>query len=1235
MQEDDHNKILTLLTWNVRGKLAHLHADLAVMDTLGKADVLCFSEIGSDMVEAAPPIPGFVCVAHVPRPRASHCGGVACYVKHSISMHTSPVYSNPNDGISMIAIRAPGFRTIYIASCYLPHMASEILGRGAAQNRRATEAWFDVLQEVLVSKAHDGDVVITGDLNTHTGELRELDRPAVADWDDMDIPGPMVTFQRMLHSMPARSNLDISPHRWRGTALIDWCAENRLVIMNGRLPGDDDGNLTYNGVGGSTTIDYFIAAPELCFNVDGRAKAGCHLLVKQEAFTWVIPGTTMLFDHAPVMLNIRPIAFVEALPVAINAGGRLAEGVRVRWNEALQHSYFLALSQNHNIQAELMSVLVTDDSVQAASLLKQVMTEAAVQAGMTKPITVHGPRAQALARNTRHHQLWFDDECSRLRGLKLHAERLHGAGHPLTVAAAKLYWGHITRVRREHIDAELNSKVQEWYQNPRLFWKEFKSSHGGRLPFSVQEWTIHFRNLLGNSHPAPLYGNSLQTHVAHYPTLFPVATDDMIQAAACLNLDITADEVKVALSKMKPHKASGVDGLPAEFLTQAFDDSVENAIHALLPHITRCFNLVMRGTYPDEWATCVLAPVPKPKANYLDKNGYRGIAVGMALSKLYSMVLLIRLDNVAESKGMRARGQAGFRKGRGTPDNAFVLQHAIESCQKRGKTMFVAFIDFEKAYDRVNRDLLWRVLESYGLHGDFLTALRHMYQKVTMQVRVNGDLGESFQADVGVKQGDPLSPLLFGLFIDRFEAFLDECCEAHGVQIMTGSWLRSLLYADDLILMAETREGLQAMLACLGEFAIANQMNVNLIKSETMVFNGRNIDGFTFNGTRIKMVEEFLYLGIIFRSFQSSSAKLHVKTNMARQCAKGTTALRMMQLRIQELRVYNVKVQINMFNALVSSIIGSGCEVWAPYHMTRLANDGWGSACEAEKVQRMFLRKAFGSMPESSTGDVILLESGCRPLLHAWVLRAVGWYNRIIARPVHDIVRIALRANLDIAFDNLQENPGVLPILPGNPVCWCGAFYNMICSINSSEAGFVRGLRHVDVGTITKSLTHKWLHKTADLTTSVQAYQLRDVPNTISTGMKTITYCKWFGDCQAAGSLYALNRLQHICIIASMRMSFHRLNIETGRHDRVMRANRLCRCCAAGAREDELHIFECAAYADLRAQFADIITQIPTNDVDSWMRKTMNPLDHGSWQKLANFFIMVMAVRERILIELT
>ena len=65
-----------------------------------------------------------------------------------------------------------------------------------------------------------------------------------------------------------------------------------------------------------------------------------------------------------------------------------------------------------------------------------------------------------------------------------------------------------------------------------------------------------------------------------------------------------------------------------------------------------------------------------------------------------------------------------------------------------------------------------------------------------------------------------------------------------------------------------------------------------------------------------------------------------------------------------------------------------------------------------------------------------------------------------------------------------------------------------------------------------------------------------------------------------------------------------------------------------------MHIFECIAYTGIRAQFTDIINGLPINDVDSWMRKTMNPVDRKSWQRLADFLIMVMAVRERTLAEL-
>ena len=134
--------------------------------------------------------------------------------------------------------------------------------------------------------------------------------------------------------------------------------------------------------------------------------------------------------------------------------------------------------------------------------------------------------------------------------------------------------------------------------------------------------------------------------------------------------------------------------------------------------------------------------------------------------------------------------------------------------------------------------------------------------------------------------------------------------------------------------------------------------------------------------------------------------------------------------------------------------------------------------------------------------------------------------------------------------------------------------------------------------------------------------------------IKTFTYGKWFGQGQPAGYLYALNRAQHIRAVAALRMSFHKLNIETGRHGRVMRANRICQCCDTNTREDELHIFDCAAYAGLRAQFNDVVSAVPINDVDSWMRNAMNPVEYRSWQRLADFLIMAMAVRERTLAQL-
>ena len=114
------------------------------------------------------------------------------------------------------------------------------------------------------------------------------------------------------------------------------------------------------------------------------------------------------------------------------------------------------------------------------------------------------------------------------------------------------------------------------------------------------------------------------------------------------------------------------------------------------------------------------------------------------------------------------------------------------------------------------------------------------------------------------KQGDYLSPLLFGLFIDQLEKFFtNKCGEEEGIRI-ADNICRLILYADDLAIMSESQSGFQIMLNCLEEFCQAYKMEVNISKSEVVVFNSDLINGrmtykWQFKGQDLPIKEEFVY----------------------------------------------------------------------------------------------------------------------------------------------------------------------------------------------------------------------------------------------------------------------------------------------------------------------------------------------------------------------------------------
>ena len=130
-------------------------------------------------------------------------------------------------------------------------------------------------------------------------------------------------------------------------------------------------------------------------------------------------------------------------------------------------------------------------------------------------------------------------------------------------------------------------------------------------------------------------------------------------------------------------KSAGVDGMPAEFLKEAcLRDRGVGAGHEVLAAVVALLTKVFGEGYPDRWTVGVVCPVPK-KPTAVEKDDPRGIVVGTALARLYSLLLLGRLDKWAERYQVRAAGQFGFRTERGTVDRKFMLQHLVVSCGSR------------------------------------------------------------------------------------------------------------------------------------------------------------------------------------------------------------------------------------------------------------------------------------------------------------------------------------------------------------------------------------------------------------------------------------------------------------------------------------------------------------------------------------------------------------------------
>lgn len=622
-------------------------------------------------------------------------------------------------------------------------------------------------------------------------------------------------------------------------------------------------------------------------------------------------------DHLPIVTDFR-------IPFSSNEFQNYKLLPKLFWKAPKQNEY------NNYVENSLRNLLHNNNIITMASITEIIYNAEKSWAS---------PNNNCLFKTP-----WFDLECKKFR-IKV---------FQLLKDYRKNNYCDIIKKRFDEVNGEYIAICK---QKRETFYKNAASGLSGIK--STKDWwrwakVINNKNKKDN---CLVSSSELKVYFSNLLNRTSVSTDfyfvENFRSDIILDSDFTMSDLLSSLKSMDDQKAPGSDRIPIEFLKYGPD-----ILHSTLLTL---FNKIFNNEASFDNNSSIIIPLHKKGDKSIVSN-YRGISLKNSFDKLYSKMLYDKLLKFVTTNKTLSEFQAGFRPGYSTNDNIFNLCNIVKIKWKQGiKKVFCFFVDFRAAFDCVPRSSLFYKLYKAGVSTKFLNALRKLYKNTTNAIWNGNELSEWFETLTGVKQGCILSPILFSLYIN-------DLCKFIGGGVMIGDCsINALLYADDIVLIAEDKAVLQKMIDKLHEYCLIWGLEINLTKSQIMIMRkggGRNagVDKWFLNGSEIEIVKTYKYLGVEIKF------NLNFNEYFKNRATKSKFMINSTWNNFIDNQWVDFRSKCELFNSVARSTLCCNAQ-----------NFGYKQVNLLEEVQRYFVKRSLG-LPRSTPNYHLIVECGLREI---------------------------------------------------------------------------------------------------------------------------------------------------------------------------------------------------------------------------------------------------------------